>query len=1132
MSSSDENISYSSSNSIHQIKEKKYESNKKVPKIVIDNEEILHSINSKKPANKKNKKTANLYYLNPIANSTNKDENPKLKKEEKLIKEKLMETINRSIENSDEFNYLSHASMNLEKKNSKYLETEQIKSNARRVISCLNVIKNIKRSSDESIKLKEISGEKKISNNTALHEKNNFLDILHNNKEEDLNVSQKNSFSSRGAILRRKSTKTVLIPDNYVFFPLSKETISFNDNKSFKRMKTNRSFNNYLKKDEFSDMYNSNFHLTDNNRFLRKIERIRDNSFQGDIDIIQEDSYLIHPESFIKEIWDVIILIFLIYALTVNPILLAFDKVNSTILNKVNLSMDVFFIFDIILNFFVGYFDLEENLIMNRKMIISHYLSHTFFPDFLSGIPFDLMLFFMSSTDSTSLKKTEPIKILNLTKLLRILRISSIFKMINILKFVINGVLNRRITFFDDFTVNTTITRIIKFSFYFFLFTHISTCIWIFLSRLNYENWVISSGCQDLSDFELYVTSLYFNLTTILTIGYGDILSKSIYERIYNIFLMIVGIFLYSYTITTLSQILAYKDPKTISYYAFLNTLEEIKEAYDIKQDLYERIKKYFKYDYKVNRIDKNIVVNMLPTNLKNNLTLQIYRNALEHLKFFSKTSKEFKMKAVLKLKKTRFNKGEYLVKENDVVDEIYFVMKGTLKLEKETENGKIQICELNEYEHFGDVYMNMNIKSPIDLKVKSSSAEVYIMSKADFTALSEDFPHIIMSIIKRGLIKTTKLELRLRSRYKQLIDVNSSNLNNKEINSDQDINTDNGSNRSNQGSELVNDNKDNKNKTFLSEIREEDEVSGKNSEDDISQTVFSNSLIPINIPNNSNLDTEKNRVPSNSKIRRFSLLSDSIIMGKSIDILNLTMKKNISSKRERRMSLNCSMMNSNINSDFYDTNINPKHPTDEKIRRRSMFGRDNNRSCSSGRNKSILKLNQTIKSNHNKNSNRMSSCLSDKTNQDKKINSKKLLNDSSTIITNSPGDSKERRRKGKTLNLNKNEKSLITNNFPLLNFNDPDMDSKEKLDKSLQFQRRTKKKSFLVYNNIINTIKANATIFKNPANFIDNNFNVLLEKAIDLSEDKINDKLDNMIETLNLIVNKKENRKINNKFK
>ena len=70
------------------------------------------------------------------------------------------------------------------------------------------------------------------------------------------------------------------------------------------------------------------------------------------------------------------------------------------------------------------------------------------------------------------------------------------------------------------------------------------------------------------------------------------------------------------------------------------------------------------------------------------------------------------------------------------------------------------------------------------------------------------------------------------------------------------------------------------------------------------------------------------------------------------------------------------------------------------------------------------------------------------------------------------------------------------------------------------------------MYNNIINTIKANATIFKNPANFIDNNFNVLLEKAIDLSEDKINDKLDNMIETLNLIVNKKENRKINIKLK
>jgi Ion channel len=36
-------------------------------------------------------------------------------------------------------------------------------------------------------------------------------------------------------------------------------------------------------------------------------------------------------------------------------------------------------------------------------------------------------------------------------------------------------------------------------------------------------NWIFDGGYNDLDEFELYITSYYFTVTTIMTVGYGDI---------------------------------------------------------------------------------------------------------------------------------------------------------------------------------------------------------------------------------------------------------------------------------------------------------------------------------------------------------------------------------------------------------------------------------------------------------------------------------------------------------------------------------------------------------------------------------------------------------------------------------
>jgi uncharacterized membrane protein SpoIIM required for sporulation len=75
---------------------------------------------------------------------------------------------------------------------------------------------------------------------------------------------------------------------------------------------------------------------------------------------------------------------------------------------------------------------------------------------------------------------------------------------------------------------------------------------------------------------DLYVTALYFTVTTIVTVGYGDISAYTETERIFCIFLMILGVFAFSFATGTLASIIATHDSKQGRLQEKMNVLNEI----------------------------------------------------------------------------------------------------------------------------------------------------------------------------------------------------------------------------------------------------------------------------------------------------------------------------------------------------------------------------------------------------------------------------------------------------------------------------------------------------------------------------------------------------------------------------
>jgi hypothetical protein len=125
------------------------------------------------------------------------------------------------------------------------------------------------------------------------------------------------------------------------------------------------------------------------------------------------------------------------------------------------------------------------------------------------------------------------------------------------------------------------------------LLSHFVGCFWIFIANtFNDEtdgdsNWIKKGEFTDLSAFELYVTSFYFAMTTITTVGYGDIRGNSTTERVICIFLHLIGVLSYSFASGSLTSIIANYDQINQKNQEKMNVLNRLFKEHNIPSEIY-----------------------------------------------------------------------------------------------------------------------------------------------------------------------------------------------------------------------------------------------------------------------------------------------------------------------------------------------------------------------------------------------------------------------------------------------------------------------------------------------------------------------------------------------------------------
>ncbi|EDO30140.1 predicted protein [Nematostella vectensis] len=399
----------------------------------------------------------------------------------------------------------------------------------------------------------------------------------------------------------------------------------------------------------------------------------------------------IHPwtilhYSVFKAFWDWLILFLVIYTAIVTPYMASFiltrDKMRDE-LNKdpetrrdygsgarevysdplviLDYLVDVMFIVDIFINFRTTFVDSNDEVVSHPCRIAVHYFKTWFVIDLMAAIPFELLIMVGNTDETTTL-----IGLLKTARLLRLVRVA------------------RKLDHYSEYGMAVLCLLMCSFA----LLAHWLACIWYAIGNLERQRTNSTHGWLDVlaeqihrpfdekevdsgPDIESkYITALYFTLSSLTSVGFGNVSPNTNAEKIFSICVMLIGSLFYAAIFGNVAAIIARLYSNTARYHAQMQRVREFIRFHQIPNPLRQRIEDYSHHIWSyTNGIDMDQDLNA---------------NVLTTYRAFTSASQGCLRSLALKLRTTHLPPGDFIIYQGDEISHLYFLVRGTVEVLKD----------------------------------------------------------------------------------------------------------------------------------------------------------------------------------------------------------------------------------------------------------------------------------------------------------------------------------------------------------------------------------------------------------------------------------------------------------------
>ena len=461
---------------------------------------------------------------------------------------------------------------------------------------------------------------------------------------------------------------------------------------------------------------------------------------QDDEEVLVASSYLVLlPDSPLLKFWACGTALILLFSAFYIPYQVCFNN-EEVEMSGTDYFIEVWFLTDILLTFFVAYENKYGLLETSHRKITKKYLTGWFIFDLIACFPFQ----FLDFSDSKNYNGL--LRLLRLPRLYRLVRVIRIVKMLqgiagsDVMESVMRGV-----------NLHGGVLRLLRFSFMVIIIVHVAGCFWYFLAWLyDFEpnTWVVRAQRQGDSVGTLYLVSIYWVFTVITTVGFGDITAANSIERIYAIIVMGFGIAFYSYTISNISSVLVSMNQRDLEYKATLSAIKDFSAETSLPKDLRDSVISQVKHNYEANInswYSKDKLLSELPTHLRTQVSANIHKALVAELGFFHNKDPGFISFVVPRLKSVAYTIGDLVYRVGDYASETFFLLKGEVILKDQYGVG---FKTYMKGSYFGEIEVLKRCLRAQTCQVIALKAECLVLAKDQLREVMEEFPAVAEEII------------------------------------------------------------------------------------------------------------------------------------------------------------------------------------------------------------------------------------------------------------------------------------------------------------------------------------------------------------------------------------------------
>ncbi|XP_050021038.1 potassium voltage-gated channel subfamily H member 8 [Alexandromys fortis] len=389
---------------------------------------------------------------------------------------------------------------------------------------------------------------------------------------------------------------------------------------------------------------------------------------------------LLHFSTF-KAGWDWLILLATFYVAVTVPYNVCFignEDLSTTRSTTVSdIAVEILFIIDIILNFRTTYVSKSGQVIFEARSICIHYVTTWFIIDLIAALPFDLLYAFNVTV----------VSLVHLLKTVRLLRLLRLLQKL------------------DRYSQHSTIVLTLLMSM-FALLAHWMACIWYVIGKMEREDnsllkwevgWLHELGKRLESPYygnntlggpsirSAYIAALYFTLSSLTSVGFGNVSANTDAEKIFSICTMLIGALMHALVFGNVTAIIQRMYSRWSLYHTRTKDLKDFIRVHHLPQQLKQRMLEYFQTTWSVNNgIDSNELLKDFPDELRSDITMHLNKEILQ-LSLFECASRGCLRSLSLHIKTSFCAPGEYLLRQGDALQAIYFVCSGSMEVLKDS---------------------------------------------------------------------------------------------------------------------------------------------------------------------------------------------------------------------------------------------------------------------------------------------------------------------------------------------------------------------------------------------------------------------------------------------------------------